>query len=115
MNIEDLISIGTIGLIKAVRTFCPNKKIKLATYASRCIENEILMYFRGAKKNSSVMSIDEPIETDKSGNPLTLMDIICSQDDIEDDIDRLLRKEKLYRILEKTEDSEADTKKVEKV
>lgn len=101
---EDLISIGTLGLIKAVNSFDPDKGARLATYAGRCIENEILMYFRGAKKNSSVMSIDEPIETDKSGNPLTLMDIICSQDDIEDDIDRMLRKEKLYRVLEKTED-----------
>lgn len=77
-NIEDLISIGTIGLIKAVNTFCPEKNIKLATYASRCIENEILMYLR---KNSSLrneISIDEPLNIDWDGNELLLSDVLGS-------------------------------------
>ena len=101
---EDLISIGTIGLIKAVSSFRDDNGARLATYAARCIENEILMHFRSLKKNANVISIDEPIETDKSGNPLTLMDIICSEDNLLDDIDRILKKEKLYRLIEEIED-----------
>ena len=100
---EDLTSIGTIGLIKAVNTFKPEKGAKLATYAGRCIENEILMYFRSAKKNSQVVSIDEPIETDSGGNPLTLMDVICAEDTIIDDIDKILKNEKLYKFVEEIE------------
>lgn len=101
---EDLISIGTIGLIKAVNSFKSDSGTRLATYAARCIENEILMHFRSMKKNANVISIDEPIETDKSGNPLTLMDIICSDDNLIDDIDKILKKEKLYRFVEQIED-----------
>ncbi len=101
---EDLISIGTIGLIKAVNSFNCENGARLATYAARCIENEILMHFRSMKKNANVISIDEPIETDKSGNPLTLMDIICSEDNLTDDIDRILKKEKLYRFIEEIGD-----------
>lgn len=78
---EDLISIGTIGLIKAVRTFNPEKNIKLATYASRCIENEILMYLRKASQQRNEISIDEPLNTDWDGNELLLSDIIGSDEE----------------------------------
>ena len=81
IGIEDLISIGTIGLIKAVNTFCPEKNIKLATYASRCIENEILMYLRKNKERSEV-SIDEPLNIDCDGNELLLSDILGTDPDI---------------------------------
>ncbi len=80
--IEDLISIGTIGLIKAVNTFCPTKSIKLATYASRCIENEILMYLRKSSQLKNETSIDEPLNVDWDGNELLLSDILGSSDDI---------------------------------
>ena len=75
---EDLISIGTIGLIKAVKTFSPEKNIKLATYASRCIENEILMYLRKSSNRRQDASIDEPLNTDSDGNELLLMDVLTS-------------------------------------
>lgn len=77
-NLEDLISIGTIGLIKAVKTFCPEKNIKLATYASRCIENEILMYLRKISQTKGEISIEEPINTDSEGNELSFSDILGS-------------------------------------
>ncbi|HHW46655.1 MAG TPA: RNA polymerase sporulation sigma factor SigE [Clostridiales bacterium] len=80
-SIEDLISIGTIGLIKAVNTFCPDRKIKLATYASRCIENEILMYLRKTTAIKSEISIDEPLNIDWDGNELLLSDILGSDSD----------------------------------
>ena len=80
VNIEDLISIGTIGLIKAVNTFEPGKNIKLATYASRCIENEILMYLRKSCNRRQDASIDEPLNTDSDGNELLLMDVLTSND-----------------------------------
>lgn len=79
---EDLISIGTIGLIKAVNTFCPNKNIKLATYASRCIENEILMYLRKNSQLKNETSIDEPLNTDWDGNELLLSDVLGSDPNI---------------------------------
>jgi RNA polymerase sporulation-specific sigma factor len=82
INIEDLISIGTIGLIKAVNTFNPEKKIKLATYASRCIENEILMYLRRNNKLKSEISFDEPLNIDWDGNELLLSDVLGTDDDI---------------------------------
>ena len=94
---DDLISIGTIGLIKGVNSFKPEKGTKLATYCARCIDNEILMHFRGAKKLSLEMSFDDPIDTDSEGNPLTLMDIIAIDDTIIDDIDT---KNKLKRLIE---------------
>ena len=81
VNIEDLISIGTIGLIKAVNTFSIEKNIKLATYASRCIENEILMYLRKASSQKNEISIDEPLNTDWDGNELLLSDILGSDSD----------------------------------
>ena len=80
-GIEDLISIGTIGLIKAVNTFCPEKNIKLATYASRCIENEILMYLRKNSSQKNEISIDEPLNTDWDGNELLLSDVLGSDGD----------------------------------
>ncbi|MDN5331628.1 MAG: polymerase sporulation-specific sigma factor [Tepidanaerobacteraceae bacterium] len=81
-GIEDLISIGTIGLIKAINTFDPRKKIKLATYASRCIENEILMYLRRNNKNRSEVSFDEPLNVDWDGNELLLSDILGTDSDM---------------------------------
>ena len=80
-GIEDLISIGTIGLIKAVNTFCPDKNIKLATYASRCIENEILMHLRKLSSRRGEISIDEPLNTDWDGNELLLSDVLGSEPD----------------------------------
>lgn len=79
---EDLVSIGTIGLIKAVNTFCPDKNIKLATYASRCIENEILMFLRKSSQYRGDLSIDEPLNTDCDGNELLLSDVIGTDDDV---------------------------------
>ena len=93
INLEDLISIGTIGLIKAINTFRSNKNIKLATYASRCIENEILMYLRKISNQRSEVSFDEPLNTDWDGNELLLSDVLGTDDDevcrpLEDDADR---------------------------
>ncbi len=102
---DDLISIGTIGLIKAVNTFDNTKNIKLATYASRCIENEILMYMRSRRKSAHDVSINEPIDTDSDGNPLTLMDIVSVEDTIADDIDRKIKIKKLYEFVEDIKDS----------
>ena len=82
LGLEDLISIGTIGLIKAVETFCPDKKIKLATYASRCIENEILMVLRKNAQLRGEISIDEPLSSDWDGNELLLSDILGTDEDI---------------------------------
>lgn len=79
---EDLISIGTIGLIKGISTFDASKGARLATYAARCVENEILMYFRGQRKSASDVSLSEYIETGKDGTALSLMDVICSDDDL---------------------------------
>lgn len=95
IGIEDLVSIGTIGLIKAVNTFDPVKKIKLATYASRCIENEILMYLRRNSKTRSEVSFDEPLNIDWDGNELLLSDVLGTENDViyksmEEEIDRKL-------------------------
>ena len=81
VGVEDLVSIGTIGLIKAVNTFCPSKNIKLATYASRCIENEILMYLRKTGNRKTEISIDEPLNTDNDGNELLLSDVLAGDAD----------------------------------
>ncbi len=97
---DDLISIGTIGLIKAVSTFNSDKGIRLATYASRCIENEILMHFRNLKKTAQDVSISEPIDTDKDGNALTLIDVIADDKNMLDDIDMHLRSEKLAEYID---------------
>ena len=101
---DDLISIGTIGLIKAVSTFKSDKKIRLATYAARCIENEILMFFRLQKKSSQDVFISDPIDSDKDGNALTLIDIIADKRDIVEEIDTKLKLEKLKVILSGTLD-----------
>lgn len=101
---DDLISIGTIGLIKAVNTFKSDKKIRLATYAARCIENEILMHFRGNKKYAQDVYISDPIDTDKNGNALTLIDIIADEGNIEEEIDTKIKIEKLRSILDTTLD-----------
>ncbi len=97
---EDLISIGTIGLIKAVSSFDYTKKVRFATYASRCIENEILMHFRSLKKTAGDIYFDEPIDTDKEGNQLTLIDIIAEDDGIVDKIDLNIKSEQLYRFID---------------
>lgn len=99
---DDLISIGTIGLMKAVNTFDHTKGVRLATYASRCVENEILMYFRANRKTAQDVSIMEPIETDKEGHTLTLMDVIAAEDTIADDLELKVNATKLYRYMEET-------------
>ena len=96
---DDLVSIGTIGLIKAIDTFKPDKNIRLSSYASRCIENEILMHFRSAKKTAQDVSLNETIDTDKDGNPLTLMDIMAVDDNILDELDRKLNSRKLGQFI----------------
>ncbi len=96
---DDLISIGTIGLIKGVNSFKPQKGVKLATYCARCIDNEILMHLRSTKKSNQDVSFDDPIDTDSEGNPLTLMDIIAVEDTIVDDIDTKNKVVKLSHIL----------------
>lgn len=106
---DDLISIGTIGLIKGVNTFDESKGIKLATYASKCIENEILMYFRGKKKVSQDISINEPIDSDSEGNPLTLMDIIFIEEDTAEKIDEQLLIKKIYSYIEDLNDEREKT------
>ena len=103
MNLEDLISIGTIGLIKAVNTFQSGKNIKLATYASRCIENEILMHLRKVSGQKAELSFDEPLNTDWDGNELLLSDILGTDDDevsrpLEDDADRQMLMEAIRKL-----------------
>ena len=103
IGIEDLVSIGTIGLIKAVNTFDPKKKIKLATYASRCIENEILMYLRRNNKTKTEVSFDEPLNTDWDGNELLLSDVLGTENDIiyksiEEEVDRNLLKQAMKKL-----------------
>lgn len=96
---DDLVSIGTIGLIKAVDTFDSSKGIRLSSYASRCIENEVLMFFRNGKKSAQDISMNEPIDTDKEGNALTLMDVMSVEDSIIDDLDIKIKSEKLYKYI----------------
>ena len=103
VGVEDLISIGTIGLIKAINTFVPEKKIKLATYASRCIENEILMYLRRNSKTRMEVSIDEPLNVDWDGNELLLSDILGTDDDtvnkgIESEVEKQLLLEEIEKL-----------------
>ena len=106
IGIEDLVSIGTIGLIKAVNTFCPSKNIKLATYASRCIENEILMYLRKSSQQKFEISIDEPLNIDWDGNELLLSDILGTDDDcvnhnIESEVEKSLLLQAVDRLGER--------------
>ncbi len=97
---EELISIGTVGLIKGVTTFDHKKGAKFATYASRCIENEILMNFRSAKKSAGDIYISEPIETDKDGNTLTLIDLMDDGNDINEQVDLVIHSQQLCRFLD---------------
>ena len=106
INIEDLISIGTIGLIKAINTYDPAKNIKLATYASRCIENEILMFLRKTSNKKTEVSLDEPLNTDWDGNELLLSDILGTDADVvmrpmEDDADRKLLFDAIEKLTER--------------
>lgn len=106
VGVEDLISIGTIGLIKAINTFNPSKKIKLATYASRCIENEILMYLRRNNKTKLEVSIDEPLNVDWDGNELLLSDILGTEEDtiykdLENEVERKLLVKAIGRLSER--------------
>lgn len=106
--IDDLISIGTIGLIKAVRTFCPTKNIKLATYASRCIENEVLMYLRKISHRKTEISIDEPLNIDWDGNELLLSDILSTE---EDTVSLEIENDDVVRVLMEAVDSLPDREK----
>lgn len=96
---DDLVSIGTVGLIKAVNTFDCQKSVKLSSYASRCIENEILMYFRNARKTAQDISINEEIDSDTDGNALTLMDVMAAEDSIVDDLDLKIKTENLSKYI----------------
>ena len=107
VNLEDLISIGTIGLIKAINSFRTDKNIKLATYASRCIENEILMYLRRTARLKSEVSFDEPLNTDFEGNELLLSDVLgTSADSVYGDIESNAEKEQLKEALKKLSERE---------
>ncbi len=101
---DDLISIGTIGLIKAIDSFNPDKCIRLATYASRCIENEILMYFRNIRKNATDVYLGDSLEMDKDGNPLTIQETISDSRDLAEDLETKIKWEKVSKIIENMED-----------
>ena len=96
---DDLVSIGTIGLIKAISTFKPDKNIRLATYACRCIENEILMYFRTLRKQSQEVSLSEPIDNDSDGNAISLLDVISCEDTMLEQVELSDRQQLLYHYL----------------
>lgn len=98
-EVDDLISIGTIGLIKAVDTFDYTKKVRLVTYASRCVENEILMHFRAKRRTAQDVSFSEPIDTDRDGNELTLLDVVAGEDTLCEDTELKINGEKLHRYL----------------
>lgn len=97
---EELISIGTIGLIKAVNSFNNSKSTRFATYAAKCIENEVLMFFRSAKKSARDVYLDEPVDTDKDGNSMSLMDIIAEDDNMVDRIEVMIHSKQLYGFIE---------------
>ena len=107
-DMEDLISIGTIGLIKGVSTFDPNKNVRLATYISRCIENEILMHFRSTKKYAGDVSLDEPMEQDGDGSSLSLMDVLSSHDRGLEQVDNSDQGQLLFRALQGLEPRERE-------
>ncbi len=102
---DDLISIGTIGLIKGVNSYTSDKGTKLATYCSRCIENEILMYFRSQKKTNGDVYMSDPVDIDKDGNTLSLIDIISDDINIPDEIELKIKSEKLYKIIDEKLDN----------
>ena len=97
---EELISIGTIGLIKAVSTFNNSKSARFATYAAKCIDNEVLMFFRSAKKSARDVYLDEPVDVDKDGNSMSLMDIIAEDDNLVDKIDVMIKSRQLYGFID---------------
>ena len=99
---DDLVSIGTIGLIKAINTFDMDKNIKLSSYASRCIENEILMHFRNLKKSSQNVSLEDAVDIDKDGNNLKFMDLLSIDDDFADNLDKKLNLQKINKYLTET-------------
>ncbi len=102
VDIEDLISIGSLGLIKAVNSFRVDKNIKIATYASKCIENEILMYLRKISKQKQVVSLDEPLSADSEGNELVLFDVVPSENDCpQESMEKLTEKEILWSVINK--------------
>ncbi|MBQ9802805.1 MAG: RNA polymerase sporulation sigma factor SigK [Clostridia bacterium] len=98
-NAEDLVSIGTIGLIKAVDTFNPANGARFATYAAKCIQNEILMHFRAQKKLSAEVSINETIDVDRDGNPLTYIDVIATEDNVEEEVDKAIKSTRVRRLV----------------
>ncbi len=100
-NSEDLVSIGTIGLVKAVDTYKVSSGTRFATYAGKCIQNEILMHFRAQKKFSSEVSLSETIDVDRDGNPLTYIDVICSDEDIAEEVDRKMKTEQMMLCIER--------------
>lgn len=97
---EELISIGTVGLIKAVSTFNNSKSARFATYAAKCIDNEVLMYFRSAKKSARDVYLDDPVDVDKDGNSMSLMDIIAEDDNMVDRIDTMIKSRQLYGFID---------------
>ncbi len=99
-NAEDLVSIGTVGLVKAVDTFRVENGTRFATYAAKCIQNEILMYFRAQKKQSMEVSLNETIDVDRDGNPLTYIDVISSEEDMTEEIGRQILTGKMMKMLE---------------
>ena len=101
---EELISIGTVGLIKAVSTFNNSKSTRFSTYAAKCTDNEILMYFRSAKKSARDVYLDEPVDVDKDGNSMSLMDIIAEDDNMVDRIDTMIKSRQLYGFVENSLD-----------
>ena len=106
---DDLISIGTIGLIKAVDTFDYTKNVRLVTYASRCVENEIRMHFRSLRRTAQNVSFSEPIDTDRDGNELTLLDVVAGEGNLDEDTELKLNGEKLHRYLyEELDDRERE-------
>ena len=96
---EDLVSIGTIGLVKAVDSFNSENGARFATYAARCIQNEILMHFRSRKKHASEVSINETIDVDRDGNPLSYLDVICDEEDFAEEVQRKLLTERMMKSL----------------
>ena len=99
-NPEDLVSIGTIGLIKAVDSFDPRNGARFATYAAKCIQNEILMHFRSQKKLAAEVSINETIDIDRDGNPLTYIDVVCCEEDIAEEVDKKITTDKMMFYVE---------------
>ncbi len=98
-NQEDLVSIGTIGLVKAVDSFAVSNGARFATYAAKCIQNEILMHFRSQKKLSAEVSINDTIDVDRDGNPLTYMDVICAEEDMVEEVDRKIMTGKMLHLV----------------